>query len=53
MLKEVRAHDRFAFIYKHEGQWPVKAMCKALVVGETGYCKFKRNLDKPGKDAIL
>lgn len=28
-------------------------MCKTLNVGETGYYKFKRNLDKPSKDAIL
>jgi putative transposase len=28
-------------------------MCRTLNVGETGYYKFKRNLDKPSKDAIL
>lgn len=41
------------FILKHKGQWSVKAMCQTLNVSETGYYKFKRNLDKPSKDAIL
>lgn len=28
-------------------------MCKTLNVGETGYYKFRRNLNKPSKDEIL
>ena len=28
-------------------------MCKALCVGETGYYKFRRNLEKPSKDSVL
>ena len=28
-------------------------MCRVLEVSETGYYKFRRNLGKPGKDAIL
>lgn len=28
-------------------------MCQTIDVGESGYYKFKRNLEKPGKDAIL
>lgn len=51
--KEVRVHNRFLFIHEHEGRWPIKAMCKALCVGETSYYKFRRNLGKPGKDSVL
>ena len=28
-------------------------MCRVLEVSETGYYKFRRNLGKPDKDAIL
>ena len=28
-------------------------MCDVLHVSETGYCRFKRNLGNPGKDAVL
>ena len=28
-------------------------MCEVLEVCETGYYKFRRNLDKPGKDEVL
>lgn len=50
--KEVRAHDCFIFILKHEDHWSVKVMRQILNVGETGYYKFKRNLDKPSKATI-
>ena len=28
-------------------------MCDVLNVSETGYYRFKRNLGRPGKDAVL
>ncbi|WOK54313.1 IS3 family transposase [Streptococcus equi subsp. zooepidemicus] len=31
----------------------MKAMCKVLNVGETGYYKFRKNQNKPSKDDIL
>jgi len=51
--KEVRAHDRFRFIYQHKGRWQINAMCKVLDVCETGYYRFKRNIGRPGKDEVL
>lgn len=38
---------------KYSNRWPVSVMCDVLNVSETGYYRFKRNLGRPGKDAVL
>ncbi|HFR3765805.1 TPA: IS3 family transposase [Streptococcus suis] len=38
---------------KYSNRWPVSVMCDVLNVSETGYYRFKRNLGRPDKDAVL
>ena len=48
----MRARKR-EFIREYSSRWPVSVMCDVLNVSETDYYRFKRNLGKPGKDAVL
>lgn len=51
--KEVNANLRYQFIYEFSNCWPVSSLCEVLEISESGYYRFRKNINKPGKDAIL
>ena len=44
---------RYVFIENNKNKWTVKSICKVLGVSESGYYRYIKNKDKPGKDKVL
>ena len=51
--KEVRVHFRYPFIYEFFDCWSANILCEVLEVSEFGYYRFRKNINRLGKDAIL
>ena len=49
----MRARLRYAYAEERAGKWPVRALCHALDISESGYYRYRRNKDKPKRDELL
>jgi len=49
-----KSHQRYSFIYGNQNKhWTIKLMCKILGVSTSSYYKYRKNIGRPEKDAIL